>query len=651
MRGTHSLASPPPQDVTNSLRIGIAGCGWATQALHVPALRRAGVGAIVAVSDPREQLRAAFPGVPFHTDWREMLTTRVADIVLVATPPAFHAEVAIAALEAGCHVLLEKPVATNRADALRIAAAVQATNRIVVVGFNQRCHPVLLRVRAAMAAGLFGTIEAIDVTWHSGAGLGARDWLGERARGGGALFDLGSHVVDLWRFLTGDELEMLHATSRSVVIDDETAMLDGRLRKGTTARAHLSLVGDDRFEVTVRGSRRSVTIRPYGRSGFPGLFGGGMRHSYESQWRDVGQSVLNGSPSPCLASLADGIASLEALLEASACLPTRPVDPAPPPTFAFTAIASTTVGYGALRTTIAHLRRQTIVGDIELVLVGPSIDALAAPADELQGFAAVQRIAVGTVTSIAHANAAGVRGARGRVVALTEDHCFPEPEWAAALVRAHAGDASVVGPVVRNANPRTQVSEADFVIGYGLWMEPMPAQRMAFLPGHNSSYKRDELLALGGRLERLLEAETVLHLEWSAQGRRLMVEPGARVRHVNYSRWRSWVPVQVLAGRLFGGMRAVTWSRRRKLFYAAASPLIPAVRLWRIVRAFGKPGRSRWRLARTLPALVPGLLLDGLGQGLGYLLGPGDAMERLSRYEFNRIEHVREEERALWTSP
>jgi hypothetical protein len=51
-----------------------------------------------------------------------------------------------------------------------------------------------------------------------------------------------------------------------------------------------------------------------------------------------------------------------------------------------------------------------------------------------------------------------------------------------------------------------------------------------------------------------------------------------------------------------------------------------------------------------LPALALGLTLDGFGQCLGYLLGPGDAMERLARYEFNRVEHVREEERGLWIS-
>lgn len=623
------------------LRIAIAGCGWAAATLHAPAIRRSGAGGIVAVSDPREGARRSLGAVPGFTDWRAMLAETDCDAVLVATPPAHHADVAVAALESGRHVMVEKPLAVTLADAERIAAAARMSGRVAAVGFNQRCHPALARIRAQVRAGAFGTLDGVRIVWSSGAGLGAREWLGERSQGGGALFDLGSHAVDLWRFLAGAEIETLQVVrSRSAIIDDETVTLAATMVGGAAMTAELSLVGGDRFEIEVRGSRRRVTVKPYGR---------GFRESYAGQWRQFAGAVRGDGT--VAAGIADGLASLAAIQRAATLLPARGRPPPPPVAFDLTVIASTTRGYPAIRTTVAHLSRQTVARRIELVMVGPSIESLAAPDDELAGFGAVVKVDVGKVTSIAHANAAGVRRARGRLVALTEDHCFPEPEWAAALLRAHEADWSVVGPVVRNANPRTRVSDADFVIGYGPWMEPMRATEMEFLPGHNSCYKRAELLALGGRLERLLEAETVLHMEWSAQGRRLVVEPGARVRHVNYSLWRSWVPVQLLAGRLFGGMRSATWPRRRRLFYAAASPLIPVVRFYRIALAFAQPGRSLWRLAKTAPALAVGLLLDGAGQCWGYLRGPGDAMERLARYEFNRVEHVREEERALWISP
>ena len=622
------------------MRIAIAGCGWAARALHAPALRRSGSIEIVAACDPRAgAVRALRAGREF-SDWQAMLAEVDCDAVLVASPPAQHAATVLAALARGLHVLVEKPLAATLDDAERIASAARASGRVVAVGFNQRCHPALCRLRDEIAAGALGRLESVHVAWSSGAGLGAREWLGERALGGGALFDLGSHVVDLWRFLAQREVAALEARSRSVTIDDESASLAATMDGGAAMTAELSLVAADRFEIEVRGSRCRAIVRPYGR---------GFRASYVEQWRAFARAVRG--EGPVAASVDDGLASLAWIQRAASALPARPRETPPPIAFPMTVIASTTRGYDAIRTTVAHLSRQTAARRIELIVVGPNVESLAAPPEDLAGFADVVAVAIGPDASIAHANAEGVRRARGRVVALTEDHCFPEPGWAAALLAAHEGDCSVVGPVVSNANPATMVSEADFAIGYGPWMAPMAAESMSFLPGHNSSYKRDELLALGGRLERLLEAETVLHLEWSAQGRKLCVEPGARVRHVNYSRWRSFVPVQLLAGRLFGGARAATWSRRRRLFYAAASPLIPAVRLWRTARAYARPGRSLGRLLRTSPALVAGLLLDGAGQCLGYLLGPGDAMERLSRYEFNRIDHVQEAERALWISP
>jgi predicted dehydrogenase len=627
----------------NSVRLAITGCGWATRHLHLPAIRRLKGISIVAVSDPREAALRDFGDALTFGDWHQMLAgvQGACDAVLVATPPDSHADIALAAMDRDLHMMIEKPVATYDQEAQRLVARADTYPGVIGVGFNMRCHPALVRLREDLRTGSFGNLQTIRVTWHSGAGFGARDWLGVRRRGGGALMDLGSHIVDLWRFLGQQDIVELTANSVSALIDDQSATLDGRLSDGTQLIADLSLVSDDRFTIEVVGSRRRRRIRPYGRL---------WRQSYDRQWLAF-QTAVEGR-GEVAAGLSDGVTALAWLQQVTRDLAPAAVASPPATVYPLTAIASTPTGYAALRTTVAHLRRQTVVDQIELILVGPSEDALVAPQRELSGFAAVSTVAIGPVTSIGAANAAGVRRARGRVVVLTEDHCFPDPDWAAALIEAHRpDDVSAVGPVVKNGNPGTQVSEADYAIGYGPWMAPMPARAMPFLAGHNSSYKRDDLLALGGRLERLLEAETVLHFEWTAQGRQLLVEPCAQVSHVNYSRWRSWLPVQLLAGRHFGGLRASTWPVRRRLFYAAASPLIPLVRFARIAREFFRPGRRPLRLARMSPALVIGLLLDGVGQGVGYLLGPGGAMAQLSRYEFNRIDHVRPRDRRLWISP
>jgi hypothetical protein len=303
-------------------------------------------------------------------------------------------------------------------------------------------------------------------------------------------------------------------------------------------------------------------------------------------------------------------------------------------------ILATPDTYGTIRLTMRHLLAQTKRRDIEIVIVGPTEEAIRPPEGELRGFWGYQTVATGAVTSIARANAAGVRRARAPIVALAEDHSFPEPDWAEWLVAAHRGPWAVVGPAMRNANPATMVSWSDFLIGYGPWMYPAVSGPAAFLPGHNSSYKTWVLLSYGDRLEDMMEAETVLHLELGRRGHGLYLEARARTAHTNFALASSWLPVQFYAGRVFAGSRAAQWKPGKRLLYFAASPLIPAVRLWRCLRELARPGRPLGLFPRMLPFLCIGLVLDGAGQMLGYLLGAGEAIGRVGGYEFHRMRHV-----------
>lgn len=301
--------------------------------------------------------------------------------------------------------------------------------------------------------------------------------------------------------------------------------------------------------------------------------------------------------------------------------------------------------FATLARTIAHLRRQTVRAAIELVIVAPSRDRLALDRAAVAEFAAVRVVETEAFRSVGRANAAGVRAAAAPVVALAEDHCFPDADWAERLLAAHDGPWAAVGPGVRNANPGSAVSWADLLIGYGPWLLPAPARDADFLPGHNSSYKRDLLLALGERLEERMEAETLLHWELRAAGHRLRFEPAAAVAHTNFSLWRSWLPAQLHNGRLFAGLRARGRSPGWRALYAAGSPLIPAVRLLRIWR--GLPSKEiRRRAVAALPALAVGLAVDALGQLLGYAFGAGAARDRVARYEVDRFRHLRAADRA-----
>lgn len=311
----------------------------------------------------------------------------------------------------------------------------------------------------------------------------------------------------------------------------------------------------------------------------------------------------------------------------------------PEPRPALSVVLVTPDGFATIRKTVAHLQAQTWGDRLELVLVAPSRAGLDLSESPLRGIGRVTVVETGTVRSIGRANAEGVRQASADVVALAEDHCFPDPDWAERLVRAHAGPWAAVGPAVRNANPATAVSWADLFIGYGPWLEPVAAGEAEFLPGHNTSYKREAVLAFGDRLDALMEAETLLHWELRRAGHRLYVEPTARVAHTNFSRWRSWIPAQYYNGRAFAGARRAGMSPGRRAVYVLGAPLIPLVRLARLLRAARGPALRR-RALLCMPALAIGLGLDGLGQMVGYALGSGSSLRKLARYEFHRFRHV-----------
>ena len=135
-----------------------------------------------------------------------------------------------------------------------------------------------------------------------------------------------------------------------------------------------------------------------------------------------------------------------------------------------------------------------------------------------------------------------------------------------------------------NANPDTTISCADLLLGYGPWLDPAMCGERSQLPGHNSSYKRLILLQYGADLEKMLEAETLLQWDMRSKGHRLYQSGCHRTRHTNFSLLRPFAEACFANGRAFGAARARHWSIGRRAIFALASPLIPGVRLFKIVR-------------------------------------------------------------------
>lgn len=291
--------------------------------------------------------------------------------------------------------------------------------------------------------------------------------------------------------------------------------------------------------------------------------------------------------------------------------------------------------YDTVGKTVELLGEQTVRERLEILIVAPSEATLEPDTSGWSCFARVRTVEVGEITSTAKARAEGVRQASAPIVVFAEDHSYPEPRWADALIRAHQNGWSAVGPDVLNANPTRMTSWADVFLS-GRKVEPVGGQVVEDLPGRNSSYNRELLLGYGPELDALLETETLLHWDLRANGHQLYLEPAARTSHVNHANLPDFVREHFYVGRLFAGSRSRRWSRPRRLLYAAAAPAIPAVRMRRILPEVRKSA-ARWNLLPgVLPPLLLGLAVSAAGEMLGYAFGIGPAARRIVDVEFHR---------------
>lgn len=309
-------------------------------------------------------------------------------------------------------------------------------------------------------------------------------------------------------------------------------------------------------------------------------------------------------------------------------------------------------GYREVATTLRHLRAQTIAGELELVIIAPEADHFQVRNEDAAAFGKVTLVEVAEVRTLAAARAAGIARASAPFVAFSEDHSFPEPTWAAALVAAHEQGYAGVAPEMKNANPATAVSWATMFLHFGGVVEPRNGFETDWpAASHNMSYRRDELLQLGDQLSELLLAELFLHRALRARGHKFWVEPAAATRHVNSSRIAPALRHAWLGGRLYGGLRYGfdAWSLGRRIVYAGGSFLIPLLRLRRVFVQMRRTRKGLALLPRVLPAMVVILITHAAGEAAGYLFGVGGTRVTYSALESKRHRFVQPEERALWS--
>jgi predicted dehydrogenase len=212
----------------NKLAWGLIGCGDIARKRIAPALRDLESCDFVGVSRERAELAKSFAqdfgARKHHAAWRDLIADEELEAVYIATPVHLHAGQAVAAAEAGKHVLCEKPMAMNVAECDRMIAAAQAHQVKLGVAYYRHFYPVIRRVKGLIAAGKIGRPVLAQINAFESfnpAPDHPRSWLLRKDRsGGGPMFDFGCHRIEVLTNIFG-RITRLNAQTANAVLERE----------------------------------------------------------------------------------------------------------------------------------------------------------------------------------------------------------------------------------------------------------------------------------------------------------------------------------------------------------------------------------------------------------------------------------------------
>lgn len=354
-----------PAPGRRAVGVGILGGGFMA-AVHAAASRRAGGRVVGVVASSAQRSREAAERIGAERGYAsvdELLSDTAIDVVHVCTPNAQHAPQTLAALAAGKHVVTEKPLATSAAVAAHLARAAMPVGVVAAVPFVYRYHPMVREARARVGAGELGRLLSLQGSYLQDWLLDETDgnWRVDPAEGGSsrAFADIGSHLVDLTEFVTGDRVARLAAVTRTVhperggravetedaaaLVVETTSGAIGTLQVSQTApgrknRLHLELAGSaeslgfdqeepdtlwiGRRDASLIVHRDPATLRPDAArlSRVPAGHPMGYQDAFDSFVMDV-HAAISGEHPDGLPLFADGVRAAiltEAVLSSSA---------------------------------------------------------------------------------------------------------------------------------------------------------------------------------------------------------------------------------------------------------------------------------------------------------------------------------------------
>lgn len=340
------------KNALDQVKVGVIGCGKVATVRHLPTLVRSKRSKVVAIADINpeklEHMKDEFGIERTYASHTELLRDADVDAVAVCVPLSSHAEVALDAMAAGKHVLLEKPLAMSLDEADRLVERSAHSDSKVMIGYNKRWHRLIRKTREIIRCGSLGDVKMIQVVFTTGhRNRYIPEWRLHRKDGGGSIIENGSHFYDLWHFLLGKNVQKVSALSRSSErFDDEPSVVTGETEDGVFLNCVLSDFLPDRFEMEIFGEDcvlhaslhrfdglEFIPLRSY-TGGLKsrlkrtaGFFkalpagmgqarrGGDYNASFQDMWTHFLDSIIRDTPVEC--TLEDGRKSLQIALAAA----------------------------------------------------------------------------------------------------------------------------------------------------------------------------------------------------------------------------------------------------------------------------------------------------------------------------------------------
>lgn len=255
-----------------SLSIGVIGAGHIAQTAHLPILARMQDATVTALCDARKStvtsVAAQYGITAIDTDHQRLLARPDIDAVVIATPTDTHLPIGLAAIEAGKHLLIEKPLATSHKDAAALTRAAEKRGVVLMVGMNHRFKQDNTTLRSFIQSGELGDIFLVQASWLNYQSTN-QSWLRKRERSGGGVFmDLGLVMLDLVLWLLDFPVAhsvsavMQHGKVRDV---EDSASCFFRLEGGTAVSLHCSWnapVEKPQLSLDIVGTKGSASVNP-----------------------------------------------------------------------------------------------------------------------------------------------------------------------------------------------------------------------------------------------------------------------------------------------------------------------------------------------------------------------------------------------------